>query len=417
MQPNTGPAAQALHAALTALQRGDGDAARAAAEQALDGFSVGNDRTGAAAAHQILAMLAVAAGQLQVALSHIDAAIPLRENTGDYDGLASLWQERFELCLRLGDDDGAAIAAEAQLSAMEKSGDREGMAHAVHQLAQVLLQTGNTERAEHLVQQALFDSAGPGLERARAALLLLYSTILMQRDDLDRALAKAKEALDLSRQAKNRQSEVDALQHVGTAHALKGDLTMARRILEEALVGRELLKDPEGKAGVLRELANVEFALGLPDEAFERLQSAVRGYHEQGNPIGEITMLQTILQAAEDHERPEFGVSASQQMIEAATRTGDREAVAAAHFTLATRLAGHGSLDEAAKHFRAAQDGQLALGLQHEAAVSAGMLGQVLVAAGQVDEGVALLKGSLLQLEALGSEAADTVREILAELG
>jgi len=48
--------------------------------------------------------------------------------------------------------------------------------------------------------------------------------------------------------------------------------------------------------------------------------------------------------------------------------------------------------------------------------VSAGMMGQVLVAAGERDEGLALLRGSLGQLDALGSEAADTVREILAEL-
>jgi hypothetical protein len=44
------------------------------------------------------------------------------------------------------------------------------------------------------------------------------------------------------------------------------------------------------------------------------------------------------------------------------------------------------------------------------------MRGQVLVAAGDADEGLALLRGSLGTLEALGSEAADTVREIIAEL-
>ena len=56
------------------------------------------------------------------------------------------------------------------------------------------------------------------------------------------------------------------------------------------------------------------------------------------------------------------------------------------------------------------------LGLAHEAAVSQGMLGQVMAAAGDVAGGRLLLQASLARLEALNSEAADTLREVLAEL-
>lgn len=416
MLPNTGPAAQAMHAALTALQQGDAETARTKAEEALEGFSLANDRTGAAAAHQLLAMLHVQVDNLAFALPHLDAAIPLREATGDWEGVASLWQERFELSLRLGDGAGAREAAEKQVAAIERTADKEGLAHALHQLGQVLLQTGDDKGAEELVQRALFEMAGPGTERARAALLLLYASVAMHRGEYDRAMTKAREALELARQAKNRGAEVDALSHLGAIHALKGDLSMAKRVLEEALVGRELLKDAEGRAGVLRELANVEFALGEDEDAFGRLDYAARSLAEAGNLVGAIAMLQLFATAAEDHERPDLAVKATKGMVAAAAKTGDKEAEAAAHFTLATRLAGVGDLAGAAAHFRTAQDAQLALGLAHEAAVSAGMLGQVLVADGRRDEGLALVRGSLQQLDALGSEAADTVREILGEL-
>jgi tetratricopeptide (TPR) repeat protein len=413
---DTGPAAQKLHAALTALQQNQPEVSRAAAEEALEGFSTGNDRTGAAAAHQVLAITHIMAGRYDFALAHIDAAIPLRETTGDWEGVASLWQERFELSVRIGDLAGARNAGEQQVAAAERSSDREALAHAVHQLAQVVLQSGDDVAAEELVQKGLWALDNPGTERGRSALEILFASVWMARKDFDRALSHGKRALDLARQAKNRQAEVDALQHIGTIHALKGEFHVARRVLEEVLVGRELMKDAEGRANVLRELAGVELSLGLHDDAFGRLDYAIRTLREAESWIGEITVLQLLQSLADEHDRPDTALGAARALVEAAGRTGDKEAEAAAHFALATRIAGEGDLAGAKRHFAHAHDLQHQLGLAHEAAVSAGMIGQVLVAAGEVDEGLSYLRGSLGQLDAMGSEAADTVREILTEL-
>jgi tetratricopeptide (TPR) repeat protein len=413
---DTGPAAQKLHAALTALQQNRPDAAREAAELALEGFSTANDRTGAAAAHQVLAITHIMGNRLDDAMAHIDAAIPLRETTGDWEGVASLWQERFELCVRMGDLPAARAAGEQHVGAAEQTGDADALAHALHQLAQVVLQLGDDAAAEALVQRGLFSLDRPGAERGRAALQPMFATVWMQRKDFDKALSHAKQGLDLGRQAKNRQAEVDALQHIGTIHALRGEYNTAQKVLEEVLVGRELMKDVEGRANVLRELAGVEFSIGLHEEAFDRLDYAIRTLREAENWIGEITVLQLMQAMGDEHERPDKAMAAARALVPAAAATGDREAEAAAHFALATRIAGTGDLLGAKRAFEAAHDIQQGLGLSHEAAVSAGMMGQVLVAAGEVDEGLALLKGSLAQLDALGSEAADTVREILAEL-
>ncbi|MFN7147078.1 MAG: tetratricopeptide repeat protein, partial [Myxococcota bacterium] len=328
----------------------------------------------------------------------------------------SLWQERFELSVRTGDLEAARLAGEQHVAAAEKTGDRDAQAHAVHMLAQVVLQSGDDKAAEELVQKGLWALDVPGAERGRSALEILYASVWMSRKDFDRALTHAKKALDLARQAKNRQAEVDALQHIGTIHALKGEYPTARKVLEEVLVGRELLKDAEGRANVLRELAGVELSMGLHDDAFDRLDYAVRSLREAESWIGEITVLQLLQTLADEHGRPEKAMEAAKALVSAAGRTGDHEAEAAAHFALATRLAGEGDLGGAKRAFTAAHDLQQKMGLSHEAAVSAGMIGQVMVAAGEVDEGLAYLRGSLGQLEAMGSEAADTVREILAEL-
>jgi tetratricopeptide (TPR) repeat protein len=416
MSQQTGPAAQKLHEALTALQNNRPSDAHHAAAAALELFTNAGDRTGAAAAHQILAMLQIMAGRPEYALPHIDSAIPLREATGDWEGVAALWQERLEVSLRVGDLTSALTAAEGQVQAMANTTDREGQAHAVHQLAQLTLQSGDDEKAEELVQQALFALDGPGTERARAAMMLLYSSVWLHRKEADRALGFARQAHDLARQAKNRGAEVDALQHLGAIHSVRGELTLAKRVLEEALVGRELLKDLDGRANVLRELASVEMQLGSTTEGLDHLDYAARTMRELRNWVGEVTFLQLLQNAADEAGIGDRALQAARALVTAAANTGDREAEAGAQFALGTRLAGLGDLSAAAQAFSRARDLQLGLGLAHEAAVSGGMMGQVLVVGGKRDEGLSLLRGSLAQLDALGSEAADTLRDILAEL-
>jgi tetratricopeptide (TPR) repeat protein len=411
-----GAGAQALHEAMSHLQNGELAAVGPAAFRALEAFTAANDRTGAAAAHQVAAIGAVGLGRFSEALNHVDAGIALRESTGDVEGVASLWQERMELCLRTGDLEAARAAAEAQVQTWEKTGDTEGLAHARHQLAQLLMELGDDGRAEALVQEALYALDPTAHARARSALHLLYSNLWILRGDTERALQQARTGLEMARSAKNRAAEIDALQQCGVVHSAAGEYPAARRALQEALVGRELLKDLPGRASVLRELANAELALDDADEAIDHLSYAARTLRQVGNVVGEIAMLQALAEAADAAGKTDAALAAATKLVTAAARTGDREAEAGAWFMLATRAAGAADLDTAARAFRTANEIQEVIGLSHEAAVSQGMLGQVLVARGDIEEGRALLEASLERLVALDSEAADTVREVLAEL-
>lgn len=413
---DAGVGAQKLHEALTRMQQGDHATATAAALMALEAFTGANDRTGAAASHQLLGILQLGQGHFEEALSHIDSALPLRESTGDLEGVSALLQERFELCLRTGKLDEARRAMEQQITVHERSGDKEGKAHAMHQLAQLHLQHGRDDIAEVLIQEAFFLMEAPGSERARSALALLYANLWLSRGEPVRALAHAQQGLDLAQQAKFRPAVVDAQQQVGVVLAQNKEFEKARRILEDALVGRELLKDVEGRFQVLQELATVEVSLGEIDHALDRLESAAKGSRSAGHSVGEITALQLLQVAADEHGRPDRALRAAQGLIAATVRHGDVEAMAAAQFSLGTRLAAQTDLVGAEQAFREANRLQRQADLAHEAAVSAGMLGQVLVAKGARAEGLGLLVESLQALEAMGSEAAASVREIIDEI-
>jgi tetratricopeptide (TPR) repeat protein len=294
--------------------------------------------------------------------------------------------------------------------------DREGRAHARHQLAQLQLQSGDVDAAETTLQDALWELEGPGWARARSAVQLQLASVWMARQDPERALGVARQALEGARGAQHRPAEIDAIQHIGVILAAKGDLHPACRALEDALVGRELLKDVDGKISVLRELGPLEVALGRVEEGVGRLLRASELLAEQDALRPALATAQVAMSLAEDAGHREAALTAAQGMVGLASRTGDPEAVAAATFLLATRLAGAGQLDEAAARFGEAHAAQAALGLKHDAAVSLGMLGQVRVARGEHAAGRAALAESHAELAALGSEAAATVREILDEL-
>ena len=70
----SGAGARHLHGALSALQQHNLPSAAGEAAAALEQFTLEGDATGAAAAHQVLAMVAAGRGDLRTALAHVNAA-------------------------------------------------------------------------------------------------------------------------------------------------------------------------------------------------------------------------------------------------------------------------------------------------------------------------------------------------------
>ncbi|MCK6516600.1 hypothetical protein L6R46_16295 [Myxococcota bacterium] len=415
--PDTGLAMKHLHEAVTRERAGDYERALRAAQEALSGFATARDRTGSAAAHHLLAILHAHVGRPDKALEHLDAAAPLRESTGDWAGLASLHQMRFEVALGLGNYSGCRAAAESMLAALSKVGDRSGQASALHQLAQILVGSGQVQDAQSLVEQGLWLTDGVGEERGRSAFLLLAAQVDQLTGSSDRALLRCREALRLARSANSRPAVVDALHQLGVQLAVAGRLDESAERLEEALDGREVLRDLNGRGATLTELAAVEERLGRLGDAIGRLRYAARTYHELDQPSGALEALHRAAEIALAANRGDEALQLSSEQLHVAETSGDPAATAAASFVHGARLARLGQTAASAEPFRRAAALQRSLGLPEAAAVSDGMLGQVLLAEGQVNEGAALLQGAYKTLRAMGSPNADDLHELISALG
>ncbi len=411
-----GRAARLLHGALLKEGQGDGAGAMAMAREALALFEQGGDRTGCAAALQLQAILHASHGQLPPALAALEAAVPHREATGDQEGLASLHQERFALALRLGDPTLARQASEQMLDAFERMGDREGQAQGIHQLVQFLVQTGELDAAEELLGRGLWLTDRAGEERARSALILLQVQADLVRGLHERALHRCQEALRLAEQARHRPSVVDATHQLGATHAATGELAAAQEAFERALDGRELLRDLEGRAATLTELARVEQALGEPQEAAERLAYAARTLAELGLREAQASALSEAAELAAGAGDLDRALRYGEELASACGAAGALDAQAQALFLNGQRRVQHEDLEGAARDFASGAALLEQAGSPEGRGIVLGMLGQVEHALGRESQALATLAEAERVLLAIGSDALAELAPILAEL-
>jgi tetratricopeptide (TPR) repeat protein len=411
-----GRAARLLHGALLKEGEGDGPAAMADAREACSLFEQGGDRTGCAAALQLQAILHANHGHLGPALEALDAAVPHRSETGDFEGLASLHQERFALAIRQGDRDLARDSSEAMLAAFERVGDREGQAQGIHQLVQFLVQAGELDTADELLSRGLWLTDGAGEERARSALVLLQVQADIARGMHERALARCRDALRLAEQARNRPALVEAWHQLGAVYTVTGELEQAQQAFEQALDGRELLKDLEGRAATLTELARVEQALGHVEAACDRLAYAGRTLGELGLLEPQASALGEAAELAASGGHTERALRHGEELVTVCAAAGAVDAQGQALFLNGQRRIQTGDLEGAGRDFRSAAVALDEAQSPESRGIVLGMLGQVEHALGRVDEAQVTLTEAERVLIAVGSDALAELAPILAEL-
>ncbi len=411
-----GRAARLLHQALLKEGQGDAEGAMSDALEAQERFGRAGDRTGCAAALQLQAILHTSHERPEAALDALDNAVTHREATGDQEGLAVLHQERFALAVRTGRSDLAQEASESMLEAFERVGERVGQAQGIHQLVQFLVQAGELDAADEMLARGLWLTDRAGEERARSALVLLQVQADLARGLPERAELRCKEAIRLAEQARNRPALVEAWQGMGGVHMAMDRPEEARAALEQALDGRELLKDLEGRAATLGELAQVEQMLGLLGEASDHLAYAARTFGELEQHEAQVAALLQAGELAHQGGLLDQALRHGEALVALLAQVGASDPQGQALFINGQRRVQNGDLPGAALDFVAGAEAMETAGNLEGRGIVLGMLGQVQHALGRTDEALETLAEAERVLTAVGSEALAELAPILAEL-
>lgn len=411
MSETTGQGMAKLHDAFKSEAAGQDAQGLEQALGALEAFTTAKDRTGAAAAHHLAGVLYARLGKLREALAHLDSALPLRESTGDQEGLAALQQQRFEVALAAKDETLAQEAAHALVELMSKAGSREGEARALHQLAQLALATGDQQRALSLVQRGLGLAEELEDAQAKAAFMGLQSQL-----QGGGGLSQAEAALDTARKAGSRAAVVGALRTLADQAAGAGDMPRSLSLLEEALDSVELLQDVPQRAHLLMQIATVELSMGHKSQAMDRLLYAGRSFAELADLASQMEAMHGAGELAMELGRVPQALSLGLSQVHLCEKLGDPASLGAALFVYGQRLIVSGDLQQSAQAFSKAADAQQQAGQTEARGITLGMQGQVLAALGHVQGALEVLTQGERLLESVNSPSLVDLQGLLSEV-
>lgn len=179
-------------------------------------------RAGASSAHL--------AGQLEQAQHLYRRSLASFRALGDEQGTAILTYRLGYIALELEEPERARPLLEHSLDAFTAIDSRRGQAQAIGALGTLARAEGETELAVALYEQSAALSAKIGRKWWQARMLTNLAELAVERDMPPEAAARARHALDISRQIGDRQSVVFALARLAWAAAAERNVQRAGRL-------------------------------------------------------------------------------------------------------------------------------------------------------------------------------------------
>jgi CHAT domain-containing protein/Tfp pilus assembly protein PilF len=183
---------------------------------------------------------------------------------------------------------------------------------------------GDYERALDLVRQGINLSRDAKDRDSEALGLLLIGTIYSLISKPDEALKYYLQALPIFREVKNRPGEATTLNSIGFIYQNFGQFDQALEYYQKTLLIRSELKDRNGEAITLNNIGGICQNLGQINKALENYQRALSIFREVKNRSGEGTTLNNIGLIYRDIGQPDKALEYYQKALSIRKEVKDR---------------------------------------------------------------------------------------------
>ncbi len=269
-----------------ALEQGDLVAAESLLTDARNRFAASGDRQQIARCEHKLGALAARRGDFERGLHLLETALATARATGVELGVARILLDVGDLCYRRGDYPRALETFEAAVGDLQRLGERLELARALNRLGNALFQSGRTDQALVRYEQAMAPTIELGDLQGMAKLKANLGNVHLVRGDSERALDCYRDAFRRFEEIGDKGGMAQALVALGNASFTRGDFGEAARCYTSSLGPREEMGDRWGLANSLDNLGVVEYHLGRWRLALEHQQAAFRHRHELGDRPG-----------------------------------------------------------------------------------------------------------------------------------
>jgi tetratricopeptide (TPR) repeat protein/transcriptional regulator with XRE-family HTH domain len=233
-------------------------------------------------------------GNIDQALAHYDAALPLCRIERDHLGEANVLRSLGDLERRLGNIDQARAHYDAALPLYRVERDRLGEANLLRSLGDLESHLDKFDEARQF-----YDAALPlyRMERDRlgeANLLTSLGDLERRLGNLDQARAHYDAALPLYRAERDRLGEANLLTSLGDLERRLGNIDQARQFYDAALPLYRMERARLGEVNLLLHLGNLERHLGNFSQARTYYEEVLPLYRQAGDRLGEANVLKAI---------------------------------------------------------------------------------------------------------------------------
>jgi CHAT domain-containing protein/Tfp pilus assembly protein PilF len=174
-------------------------------------------------------------GEMQKALEKFNEALPLERAVGDRVVEATTLNNIGQSYYSLGEMQKALEKYNESLSLTRAVGDRRGEAVTLTNIGRVYLSLGETQKALEKYNEALTLSREVGARRGEATTLNNIGRVYLSLGEMQKALDKFNEALSIRLAIGERREEAYTLLGIAQAEQKRGNLTQARRTIEQAV--------------------------------------------------------------------------------------------------------------------------------------------------------------------------------------
>lgn len=265
-------------------------------------------------------------GELEQALACFAEAEAVKRRHGEKAGLAYAIRSRGNAYRRLGEYE-RALKCYDESEALERAlGNKPGIHAQLRSRGHVHFLRGEVSAAEKCYEEAAV-LAEEMLGADRLTAVADRVGIALARHDASRAVSLATEALRLTREMRDHHTLSDALQGLGEARLLAGELAAAEELASEAEGAARQTANEVSLAGALSLRAAIHVKAGRPAAACEAAAAALDHYARAGsmNRIGVLRVRGQLAVSEAALGRPEDARRSAEEAWKLADRLNLRE--------------------------------------------------------------------------------------------
>ena len=225
-------------------------------------------------------------GDLNVAYEKLDAALKIRRDIDDKDGIAATFNNLGDIYESWGELDKALTLHNDSLKLRREMSDKVGIANSLNKIGNIYVAKGKVDDALFNFNESLKIARTIGDQVGISVSLRLAGDVIKSRGNREKALTNYKESYEIGKLLGDKQTIAESLRCISRIFYIEGRFDDALKVSEESLEISREIEDKDGISSTLNLVSNILSEHHRYEEAMDKLNEALSIREEMGKKMG-----------------------------------------------------------------------------------------------------------------------------------